>query len=264
MDWKAQRARLSALIDEAGLSDRAADILGVARQSLRLFSEDLTEATSAVGASRWGGAADLPSPEAWPSHAGQPLTFIAQIRLEEVAGLLTDNPLPAAGLLSLFTMDLVFGDEEPSDEVYEAYGSVGAALYHESIDDLQSVEPPYGEDARVITCRAIRFERELCLPPVEGPDIAPLGLEGEAFDAYWEPLWMKRLVTEDEPFHRLLGHPDMNYNHHMKGTRLLFQLGADDDIGWEFGDAQDLRWLIEPDALAAADFTRMRCNGDLE
>jgi uncharacterized protein YwqG len=50
----------------------------------------------------------------------------------------------------------------------------------------------------------------------------------------------------------------------MKGTRLLLQLCADDDIGWEFGDAQDLRFLIPPDALASAAFDQVSLNGDLE
>jgi len=253
MSHDEQRARLEQLLRNAGLEVHLEAVMATARPSVRVFPEPAAEATTAVGASRFGGPADLPAANEWPHHAEQPLTFIGQIRLDEVAPLLPDNPLPEKGLLSLFVWDLLPTDEEPSEETLDAYGSVGAALYFEDVSTLISVEPPYGPGGPVpVRLCAMRFAPELCLPPVEGPDFDPVGLKGTDHHArYWDAVWANRLAFPDEPFHRLLGHPDMNFNYHMAGTRLLFQLSSDDNLDWSFGDAQDLRFLIKPKALAA-------------
>jgi hypothetical protein len=265
MDLPAQRKRIEKLIADAGLSEQAEAILAVARESVRISVEPATDESNAIGASRFGGAADLASADAWPNHLGQPLTFIGQIRLDDVAAVLDDNPLPATGLLSLFAYDVPGSDEEPSEQMYEAYGKVGAAIYAADVGALQAISPPYGDiPLNPVASRAMRFEAELCLPPVEGPDIDPADLEGDAHEKYWEDVWESRLVNDDEPYHRLLGHPDMNYNHHMKGTRLLFQLSSDDDLEWNFGDAQELRFLIPHDALASMQTDQVRLNGDEE
>ncbi len=66
-----------------------------------------------LGASRVGGRPDLPREVPWPTATrlahGElrefPLAFIAQIALEDVAGLDGDNLLPSTGLLSFFVLD---------------------------------------------------------------------------------------------------------------------------------------------------------------
>ena len=47
-----------------------------------------------VGASKIGGAPDLPKDFEWPSWNDRPLDFLAQINLAEVAGIEIDAGLP--------------------------------------------------------------------------------------------------------------------------------------------------------------------------
>lgn len=55
------------------------------------------------GASKWWGNPDLPVEMPYPCDSeGNPLTFLCQIRLEEVASYDTEGLLPRAGMLYLF------------------------------------------------------------------------------------------------------------------------------------------------------------------
>ncbi len=60
------------------------------------------DAEIAVGASKFGGAPDVPEGFAWPLWNDLPLSFIAQINLTELAPFDIENRLPSSGLLSFF------------------------------------------------------------------------------------------------------------------------------------------------------------------
>jgi len=53
------------------------------------------------GSSRLGGAPDLPPGAAWPEYEGLPLTFFAQLRLDELPAL-DGQPALAGGMLQFF------------------------------------------------------------------------------------------------------------------------------------------------------------------
>lgn len=256
----AQRARLRDMLRER-VPEHADAILAIARASVRLVPVDVDDPDAAAG-TVLGGEPRLPDGVPWPSHGERPLVFLAQIDLAEVAATGVSDGLPETGLLTFFTAGMWLVEDE---SIFEAYGSVGAVVYVADPDAATPRALPYGEgdtDPVPVRRSAVRLVPELCLPPVEGPDIDPLGLVGtNAHTAYWDGVWMDRLAVPDEPYHRLLGHPDMNYNHHMTGTRLLFQMDSDDEIGWEFGDFQALRFLIPPAGLEAADFATTTVNG---
>jgi uncharacterized protein YwqG len=93
---------LHAALAQAGLERVAQDVEQLLRPSIRLTAHQIDEASLPPGASKLGGSPDLPSGMAWPLGKGAPLGFVAQIRLEDVHGLATAQPLPAAGLLSFF------------------------------------------------------------------------------------------------------------------------------------------------------------------
>jgi uncharacterized protein YwqG len=64
---------------------------------------DLREADQLeVGRSRLGGDPDLPPTLAWPQIQGEPLVFVAQLDLAELARYEAATELPRAGLLSFF------------------------------------------------------------------------------------------------------------------------------------------------------------------
>ncbi len=93
---------LTHLILDAGLEDDADAIARLTRPSLVLTTRKAVRADLTLGASRLGGEPDLPKDAAWPEHAGKPLPFLAQIRLEDVTAHDPNGLLPAAGLLSFF------------------------------------------------------------------------------------------------------------------------------------------------------------------
>jgi uncharacterized protein YwqG len=60
------------------------------------------KAAATIGASRMGGAADVPTGFEWPSWKGEPLAFIAQLNCAELPRLPGYEGLPTTGLLSFF------------------------------------------------------------------------------------------------------------------------------------------------------------------
>jgi uncharacterized protein YwqG len=57
---------------------------------------------SPLGSSKSGGWPDLPVGTEWPCHSGEPMAFLLQVNLAEVAAVEPDMGLPAAGLVSVF------------------------------------------------------------------------------------------------------------------------------------------------------------------
>ncbi|MFA6044085.1 MAG: YwqG family protein [Phycisphaerales bacterium] len=96
--------RLRRLLAEKGISQQAATrILTTAQACLGFCTvrEDHEERIP-VGATKVGGAADLPQGAAWPAANGVNFRFIAQFDLGEVSKDLPQSPLPERGLMSFF------------------------------------------------------------------------------------------------------------------------------------------------------------------
>ena len=102
------RDNLEQLIDDFRLDPVKEYALDEARDVI-VFPEGGEERYEAVGNSRAGGEPDLPSGMEWPRmRNGKPMTFIAQINLQEAAGADAAGPLPCRGMLYFF-----FGDVQP-------------------------------------------------------------------------------------------------------------------------------------------------------
>lgn len=89
------------LLREQGLTELAERVDAHRRPSLLLEPAPPGEGLR-VGASRLGGAPDLPPGFKWPEHHGRPLDFLAQINLREVPAADGPSPLPATGFLWFF------------------------------------------------------------------------------------------------------------------------------------------------------------------
>ena len=70
--------------------------------AIALAAQRADDDAIAVGASKFGGAPDVPAGFAWPSWDERPLSFMAQINLEEIAPFDIENKLSASGLLLFF------------------------------------------------------------------------------------------------------------------------------------------------------------------
>lgn len=235
-----------------------------------------------VSASKLGGTPYLPAGEPAPQGRVAPLTFLAQIRLEE----LPDNDfLPDAGLLQfwigrddLYGMecdDLRAGDYRvvhyPSVEESVSEEDVLARYVPANLDDEDELSPFETNDSL-----ALSFT--MTSQPLSKDDVS----FGKAFSDLWSTMfpevpleaWWKlpkdltealydRFATSG---HRLGGYPCFTQwdprgtNALEKEAVLLLQIDSDDHIMW--GDVGVANFFILPQELAAGDFSRVAYTWD--
>ena len=98
-----QPADVAQIFTQAGLAQVVPSLPQLVQPSIRLTSHATPEAALAVGASKLGGMPDLAPDVAWPLWHGMPMSFIAQIRLEDVARWMwrTNSPRQACCRFSM-------------------------------------------------------------------------------------------------------------------------------------------------------------------
>src|SRR5512143_355438 len=95
------RLQISQRLSAAGLQRIQPDIERLMQASIRLTSTPASGPIP-VGSSHLGGQPDLPAGFTWPAWHGTPMSFLAQIRLDELAAYPAASVLPKSGLLSFF------------------------------------------------------------------------------------------------------------------------------------------------------------------
>lgn len=177
------------------------------RPSLRIMPTLAGPRGLETGASRMGGPADLPSDFEWPHFEGQPLHFLCQIDLGEVARLGPFDGLPETGWLAFFHGH---GHEQPWGFA-EDRGTWRVAYFDGRPGDLvRRASPPILKDQPSGGYRpcTLQMAPEACLPDVFDL-LFPLDAYDEAvFETYTALL--EQTGTTIEPFHRnnrLLGYP---------------------------------------------------------
>jgi hypothetical protein len=118
-----------------------------------LEEEEWEEDDAPLGASRLGGAPDL------PPDVEAPDAFLGQLNLAEVAPYLPQGVLPAAGLLSYFG---------------------NGVLYFRDVTDLSRRDD---DQPQLLPCR-VEFLAGLSLPHRDGPEVAAAGLTPAELTAY--------------------------------------------------------------------------------
>lgn len=193
------------------------------RPAIRIYTKHATDLP--VGTSRFGGAPDLPAGMQWPSARKTPLTFIAQLRLDELRPFDPDHTLPERGLLSVFL------DENSYKE---------ARVFHLDASTFARAAVP--KKHHPYDLAAVRFHTAFELPgPYDTQPLASIAL----------PLAKTRsqLLGWD-------GHA--GYQKPLPAnTRLLFRCESDRQANMNFGDAQDIHVRISDKDLAARRFDRV-------
>lgn len=195
-----------------------------------------------VGKSHWWGAPDLPDGVPYPyvmvhdyaagDDYAEPLTFICQIRLDEVAPLDPDGLLPHKGMLYFFAaIDYFLGEDSPLElPLHGAAGDMVRVVYVEDVpDDLR----PY------VMCW--EGTDESVFRPAEA-----LRLSGGPLDA--DGLSMLSVPYHDEVADAWPGYVS------------LLQIEECDRWGLRFFDCGTLYLLIHPDDLRARRFDRIMCD----
>lgn len=94
---------------QTGLQEFEPELSGTLANSIFVYTAPAPAPGLPVGASRIGGVPDLPEGIAWPAVDDEPLVFLAQFDLSQVADYDKDSLLPAEGFLYFF-----YGDMEGS------------------------------------------------------------------------------------------------------------------------------------------------------
>lgn len=296
------------------------ELVSAARWAAYLHAMSPNNKRRKSGLSKIGGLPDLPANVDWPVRdayklrdrgipdlsakddrsgrlaayyaSPQPLSFLAQIDLAEIAPVLPAEPgLPTAGMLYFFY-----------DAVYEAWGydpydAPGfAVIYSEAASRLAPRDPPtIGETPEAFPVRRLKPHRTLTAAPFLPYYRELLGIPSEAWEEYANLVVDFHSVAEERarrsgvppmPDHRFMGWPDIVQNEmepecalvtggiycgSEKGYaseeakrilaepndwRLLLQIDSDEDHGMLWGDAGKLYFWIREQDLAARDFER--------
>ncbi|MGM9920621.1 MAG: YwqG family protein [Bhargavaea sp.] len=251
---KTWRERLEA----NGLAQYVAPFSELTKPGFILEKEDAA-GTLAPGASKFGGAPDLPPDAELPSKDGRPLTLIAQLNLSDAALAGNARPLPASGILSFFydTQEQPWGGEEDDRTGWKV-------LYFENPAGLERREVP---EEGMLPEFAASFSPQDTL---DADAIIRMDFDDDTGEAIFE------LLEEGAPHHQVLGHPFAVQNpvfpeiaHYCDGIEdwdaaekaaedyvLLFQMDSDEDLDAVWGDLGMLYFCIREKDLAKKRFDR--------
>ena len=284
-DYNELLSRAKEQIRASELAPHAAQIEALLRPGIAINTEAAPDDEIEIGSSKIGGLPDAPRDFAWPFFRDEPLSFIAQFRLEEIAPFDLESVLPASGLLSFFSAIWPCGDVEDST----MHGDIGVisqtrgawrVLYFDGAQNFERAALPNRDLGRIYNPHAIsRLWNDVSVPDSSAIELESLFREknGAPTNAYFE-LWKK--LGDDQPRdHSLLGQGyfyqddermtaekfarGFAYDAEMGAEwdairenaarwRLLLQLGDVDDMSWA-GDGYGYFYLPEKD-LAARHF----------
>jgi hypothetical protein len=191
---------LAIAIHEHGLDGYADAIRALARPSVRLVATKADDATIPIGASKIGGAPDLPAYFKWPMREGRRLAFIAQIELTDLRRFPPVAPeLPREGLLSFF----YDAEKQPWGRPDEFGGWF--------IANHVPIAKHRHSDAATFRSCSLEMFAELTLPPVRSA--LARSLPADAFERYGDlhdtfTSVYRRRPRADGEIHRVGGHPD--------------------------------------------------------
>lgn len=264
------RADLSARAKALGFGAQAGAIARDALPGARL----LAGGSAALGASRLGGRPDLPRAMAWPRCKGRPLSFLAQLRIADLAKA-APRAVPSAA-----SVVLVFADLRESADgippVEEAFGPVGGkscvVVRTVARGTLARRAVPRGVAA--LRSRPVRLRPTLTVPDygIALPRYhLAKGTEGIdkwfalADEAAAGILGRKPPYT---PIHQVLGWPSPVQDTPLYGCgrdrqsshptyRLFLQLDFDEPLGFAVGDGGALYLSGRPADLRAGRLSRL-------
>ena len=180
----------------------------VKKNEITIFTES-NEDNEILNKSKIGGKPYLPKDFVWPYYQELPLSFLAQINLEEVKSLDKDNLLPDKGMLYFFY------ELETEEWGYELKNKGCAKVfYYEDISNFELIDFPEDmEDYNIVPEFKVNFKSNISYPAYEDFDIIHNGGKEVADnyedfqDAYFD-IYNKHMESLDS-YTKLLGYPDV-------------------------------------------------------
>ena len=274
--FAAKRLEAETLIRQHAPARLQEQLIALLRPAVALTATRADDAQIPVGASKFGGAPDVPADFEWPTWNEKPLGFLAQINLEEVAPFDVDGLLPKSGVLSFFCymaeeQDWPHGDAKQKDGWRVFHFSTGHWIRQE-VPLAALSELPFG-------CAQITFEVTTSLPAhpgtVSDTQTCVNDWPGwEEFALLYFPADSRSDIT-GQSRHQMLGYSvDINDDARYAAARnsgrgsykdwqLLLQIDTDEqDLDFMWGDVGAMFFLIYKDDLAVLDFSNAWCIGD--
>ena len=185
-------------------SETASKLSSLLRPAVRLDVVPAGDSKITPGASRFGGFPDVTSGFEWPTWKAQPLGFLGQIKLEDIAGFACCDLLPRTGLLSFYyAQNQETWGFDPTDR-----GS-WRVLYEETATGLRVAERPKGfADEAIYRSGGLKMQGTVTLPATDALAVAGLGLSNVEADIYDQVLDQIEEQTPEHTRHQLFGHPD--------------------------------------------------------
>ena len=193
------------------------EILDSLKKNEITISTEFNNNSEIIDKSKIGGKPYLPKDFIWPYYQGLPLSFLAQISLEEVSLLDKDKLLPSTGMLYFFY------ELETQEWGYSPQNKGCAKVfYFEDSSNFELIDFPKNmEDDYKIPEFKINFKSNISLPSyedffnlVEDKEELKDITENEFYDIYhsaYDELSKKYLVPI-EKYIKLLGYPDVIQN----------------------------------------------------
>jgi uncharacterized protein YwqG len=269
-------AQIQKALTSVGLALVASELASLAQPSIRLTTTPVDEAKLALGASKFGGLPDMPIGTAWPILNGVPMSFVAQIRLEDARPVDVNRQLPPAGLLAFFydAQQQTYGADPKDRGGRQVY-------YFADVTHLQRTDAPVvlPAGARHKPC-ALTFSSELTMPlepHLERPDLTLSADEQKAYETflssfptpqgsrgvrnrmlgYADTIQDDMRVQAQLVSHGLTDSNDPKAKALLPGAVdwvLLLQVDSDPNAGMRWASDGRLYFWIEREALAAARF----------
>ncbi len=266
-------ASLEGRLRTAGINPQLiGQVKSLARLSIRLTVQPDSGDANFIASSHLGGQPDLPKDMAWPDRNGIPMSFIAQIRLEQIASLDPARQLPSRGLLSFFydATQQTYGTDPQDRGGWLAIYLNGEA----STWQPRALPPALPAEAR-FSPHPVLFHTEITLP-VSPSQVQP-GPRWSLEDIHRYEEFLSGYPTPKDRGairHRMFGYPDQIQDDMQlacalasNGLRslddprtagviqekgqwmLLLQVDSDERLGMRWGSAGRIFYWIEISAL---------------
>jgi uncharacterized protein YwqG len=262
-----------------GYEEQATVLERCAIDSIRLKSEAGDEGDFELGESKIGGCPHLPPDFVWPKFENNPLAFLAQLNLADVARYDFSKQLPESGMLYFFHeggIDVWGFDPKDRDgfRVIHYDGDISKL----KITPLPNLKSKH-EYLAFKPCR-LTFENAKSYPYGEYLEMlnpTPSGDNKSFFDEGFDDI-VEEYSNETSPHHMLFGYPNLIQNEIFleaqfasngfdyddpraedlkKGVSdwtLLFQIDTDENAEMMWGDCGMIYFVIKKDDLKRRNF----------
>lgn len=260
------RAQLQRMFQHMQLGRVAKALTALAQDAVAIATRPGDDTMFPPGASKLGGAPDLPSGLPWPDWNGIPLAFCAQIALTDVHHQAQAVGLPGSGLLSFFIdyqQRADGSDASMRDGWRVLFFPHDTALLRTALPAVLPAQGRFG-------AATMLFYAGLSLPANPTVRSSALQLTDDE-RRYYENWYSDQQTALPAPRHQLFGEATQLQDdifltctqaapglrdpaHAAQDWQLLLQLDSDEACGMQWGSAGMLSFVIERSALAARQF----------